>query len=132
MEAWGGRECFELFECEVVRAAEAELGHGGVGPVVEDGVGEVEELLFGEVGEGVVWRAVRRRADLCEDVGERLGGCAGLGVGGCVGGACGEWCCDHGGIVADGRGCAMGKWWMCGKLRTDAVGARRFAHRGGR
>ena len=40
--------CFEGFEGDLVGAAEVELGHAGLVPVVEEGVDEVEgDLLIG-------------------------------------------------------------------------------------
>ncbi|GEM_PF-6825513 len=108
LEAVGGGEGFELVEGEAVGAAEGEFGHGRVGPVFEEPVGQVGELLVGEAGEGVGGPVVL----LVFTMGR--GGLLWLGVG-----LDGFWCCDHAGIVADGRGGARGKGWMTGKQRTD-------------
>lgn len=121
MELGAGRERFELVEGDAVGAAEGEFGHGRVGPVFEEGVGEVSEFGFAELGEalgngawGLGGRGARR-----SDVFSRI---VVLGVR-CLCVRCLYSCCDHAVIVADGsrRARAAGRSAM--KQRTD-VGMR--------
>lgn len=53
-EVGAGGDGVELVEGDLVCPAEAEFGHGGAVPVLEQAAGQVCDLLGGEVAEGVV------------------------------------------------------------------------------